>query len=548
MNIVDDAAIIDEFGVNRTATLWELLKPGWSFYYRPMVHLSYYLDGVLWGMEESFLHLENILIHTANVVLVFLILRRNLCTPACRNSELPLMLSLLFALHPINTEAVNWIAGRTDPMATFFILCSLLFLLKGLQEKRAGYQYLSALLFLLGLFSKEVAVALLPVVAILFYVEYRAGKSDTPSPRIIFKSLIPWGIMVLVMTFALLAHFLFRSDTNNLSKIMQLKPTDWLGFASVSFSILGFYLKKLFLPLPLSFAISSVSRHYLWFGVPALLLLLYIISRKRNYAPYAAGVLFALLPAILAVHARMTWTPVAERYLYLPTAFLVLGMGAACVSISSLRRSDALVSVLWILIPIAAFLTVQRNMVWQDNWRLVQDTIRQSPDFGTLRNGLAHELVKKGDFNEAADQLEAGIKLNSNNAGDSTSMRYNLLRVRLKGKSLQDSRALLLTEIGDVRQAETSLLQILRGVDIQCLSSTAGPMLGELARELIQINSVLYDRNGDPFSLYHNGQMYLIIKEKQKAQESFRRAYVEAPAGAYYKEAAGKLAERLTKK
>ena len=76
VNSVDDSHIIAAYGMGAGKGLVEILRPTENYYYRPLVELSYYLDNLLWGMHSRFMHLENILFHLLNTVLVFLIARQ----------------------------------------------------------------------------------------------------------------------------------------------------------------------------------------------------------------------------------------------------------------------------------------------------------------------------------------------------------------------------------------------------------------------------------------------------------------------------------------
>ncbi len=133
-NSVDDTRMVNNLLNADGISVWQPFHFGGSGnYYRPLLASTFIIDKYVWGLNESFMHLENILLHAMNVVLVFLIARRiALAEKLTLIEPLAFCAALLFALHPINTEAVNWISGRTDLLAGLFVLCSLLFLLRAL--------------------------------------------------------------------------------------------------------------------------------------------------------------------------------------------------------------------------------------------------------------------------------------------------------------------------------------------------------------------------------------------------------------------------------
>ena len=109
----DDPGLIEHFGDKSVLHFWDVISSGaGGVYYRPIVNLSYLFDSILWGMNPSFMHLENIVAHLINVFLVFLI--ASCLYASSKNNVFPICCALLFGLHPLNTEAVNWIPGRAD--------------------------------------------------------------------------------------------------------------------------------------------------------------------------------------------------------------------------------------------------------------------------------------------------------------------------------------------------------------------------------------------------------------------------------------------------
>ncbi|MGE3549001.1 MAG: glycosyltransferase family 39 protein [Geobacter sp.] len=123
-------------------------------YYRPFLGISYLIDRFWWFLDPHIMHFENILMHLANSLLVYAI-----GIKLCRRETgmLPLAGALLFALHPINTESINWISGRTDPMAGMFVLAALYFVLMYREQQRKMYLVAASVLTLCGIFSKETA-------------------------------------------------------------------------------------------------------------------------------------------------------------------------------------------------------------------------------------------------------------------------------------------------------------------------------------------------------------------------------------------------------
>jgi len=127
--------------------------------YRPTRDISYAIDFALWGENPFGFHLTSILIHAGNVLLVFALVRR-----LTKDLVSATLAALIFAVHPIQTDAVTYISGRRDVLFTFFYLLAFLSYLTYYRNrwsaKGVAYFILFLLLWVLSLLSKEMAVSL----------------------------------------------------------------------------------------------------------------------------------------------------------------------------------------------------------------------------------------------------------------------------------------------------------------------------------------------------------------------------------------------------
>src|SRR5579864_3273116 len=155
-----------------TTTVWSFLgAQGVSNYYRPMMTLGYLLTYQVAGLTPFTYHLVNVLLNGIVVWLVFAILRK------LSGERVALIAAGLFALHPIHTEPVAWIAAVTDLELAIFYLATFLLYLK-LPDARNKSLARAAMCgcFILSLLSKEQAMTL-PVLAVLFEHFYRDDRS-----------------------------------------------------------------------------------------------------------------------------------------------------------------------------------------------------------------------------------------------------------------------------------------------------------------------------------------------------------------------------------
>ncbi|TSK08982.1 MAG: hypothetical protein FPO08_06700 [Geobacter sp.] len=554
VNSIDDVHIIDAYGINGSLTLRDVLLPGRGFYYRPLIELTYYLDARLWGMEPVFMHLENVLIHALNTILVYLLARKILSLSAntpCAIPGLPLLSALLFALHPANAEAISWIAGRTDPLATVFVLCSALLLVKGLQEDRECLPYLSVLFLVLGVLAKEVAVFFLPVAIAMIYFWSRSCAVSKPGQAI--SQVLRRSAPFVAAAFAIFAALLAQGASSGSNAMLKLfEGADGTPYQNLltALQIFGFYVKKLLAPEPLNFAIAHLSVYHWAAGLAAALALL-VCSRQRHLSRLFIGASFFLItPALLAALFNISWTPVAERYLYLPSAFFCIGIiglfDDVVYALQKPRLARLLAAAVCCVLVLAAFVTVQRNLVWRDNLTLYQDAVRQSPEFAPLRNELAVALLQKGRTVEAVRQLKIGQSLKPDPKVKFL-IDYNLLLADLKGKSADQAWDLVHRAVPDKGKAESKLLLLFRTVEYRKLDATERQEeRSSLMRDLIETQDHLYLKLKDATYLYINGKLAIRLGDRTAAADYFRRAYLAAPEGAHFKEAARKLAQKLS--
>ena len=121
-----------------------------------------------------------------------------------------------------------------------------------------------------------------------------------------------------------------------------------------------------------------------------------------------------VLPAVVIALTRVAWTPLAERYLYLPAVFSSIGI-ILLLHESSKRFNlqKLLVAVLAILLLPLGWVTTSRAVIWQDNLLLYEDTIRKSPTFLPLYNEYAVALAENGRMSEAEQYLEKGRQMDT---------------------------------------------------------------------------------------------------------------------------------------
>ena len=419
--VIDDNRLI--FFYPTEATLSDLVSLFISNagYYRPLLAATFMLDNYLWMMHESFLHLENVLLHGANTLLLYAVTerlaRRAGIAPA---TGIPFMVALLFALHPLATESVDWISGRTDPLACLFLLLSVKFLLDWCEKPATARLIWMQLCFLLACLSKETAVFFIgPAVLLALVLRKRDGAANTL--RSLLASIrTDWTIYAafVATTIAYIALRAYSASVtaggdrgmSKLAKYATGEKTDSLWFDKVMevFRSIGFYSKKIVIPWPLNFNIVGVSDWYVLLGILSLALLCRFCWQRRDLL--AALLLSAFLvasSALLVSVGRLAWTPYAERYLYIPLIFFI----PASVlwlheKIGTLRDGQLLRVIIILLCGASLITTVQRNLVWMDGAAFYECNYRQAPNLPITMKNYATTLRQQGRMEEAQEIMK----------------------------------------------------------------------------------------------------------------------------------------------
>jgi protein O-mannosyl-transferase len=495
--IVDDYSNIMEWSNAGAVTLKQIFLPGCSEggYYRPLIGLSYLLNLRLWDLDSRMLHLENVLLHTANALLVYR-LALALLPPDKRDNRLvPLAAGLLFGLHPICTESVDWISGRTDLIAGFFVLLAALFLVR---YQRTGARPLmlgAGLCVLAGMMGKEVALGFLPGAFFLGRrggPESSGGAAELPSyqetrwflvlaggtivSELVFFNFWPilasaplYGIVLYrlrrkksgkggplagslgrlagCLAAALLAagiffavrSIVFASSIPRIPQTLKLMTQDPNHTISVFLGGTGFYVKKFLLPLPLNFAIREIDPLYSVLGTVIVFAGIFFAARRTLPRSLALTGVFLFAPALPLAFGTVAWTAYAERYIYISSAFwsiaLVLWL-APRLPVPGRAAFAAGAS----LCLLAGAVTVQRNLVWQKSLTLMADTVQKSPLFREGRTIYMQELIKVGDLRGATEQYAVASSLPTVRYDD----RLDAAMAEVLLKQKKDDEALLL--------------------------------------------------------------------------------------------------------
>ena len=395
-----------------------LLTPFFSFpanpqlhYWRPTTLLSYALELRLWGVSPWGFHLTNILLHTANTLLLYLLLKR--FRP---EGALPWTASLLFLLHPAHGENIAWISGRTDLLAFLFLALSLLFRLE-YEERKRGLP-LSLLFFALALLSKEAALLFLPLLFLLF-----------PSKGLKNR------LLLLLPYLSLLPIYLFLHQ--KAASTLALKRGLLWADIPLALRSAGAYVRiLLFLNLPAPyFPMGELTAHPLLYtlsGLCGISLILLIIRFRREFPLTFPGLslLLFLLPSLLP-RFLPTWPPIAPRFAYLASPLAALFFTE--LALWAFKRGLRIPAFLLLLFLIFSWGTLLRLPLpfFRDDDTYIRTMSLRYPEEESFLFQLSFKEAQRGDLRKALLLVDKGLALSPSSPWVDYSRKGRTLRANI---------------------------------------------------------------------------------------------------------------------
>src|SRR3989454_1665548 len=423
---------------------WSQLRWMWTTHlghYIPLTWMSLGLDYLLWGMNPVGYHLTSLLLHAANAVVFFFVVRRILTralpSPSERGHALAVsagFAALVFAIHPLRVESVAWVTERRDVLSGLFYLVTILVYLRACEGEKRGrrWYWLAVATFVCALLSKAMVVNLPIVLLILDVYPLRrlggaVGWWSEPARRV-YVEKIPFGLLAAAASaVALMAQL----SHNTMVSVVQLSG---LGRLAVSMYGLSFYLWKTVAPVNLSplyelpptvnpGAVPFILSYGLVLAITAIILAL------RRRVPGLPAVWLAyivvLLPGLGIFQSGQQIA--ADRYNYLAGLGWAILAGAGLLF--SLGRSKTgtlttspIAGVAMCLVVGLGVLTWDQVKVWHDSEKLWTHVLAMDPQSSIAENNLGVARAGERKLAEAVEHYQRALQIRPEHAG----AHYNL--------------------------------------------------------------------------------------------------------------------------
>jgi Tfp pilus assembly protein PilF len=471
---LDDLPNIREYdavtkGIDLTAVLATPM-PMLAYLYRPFTVFTFAVNEALAPGSAAAFHAVNLLLHAGVTVLVFFLAMRLF------DARIALTAGVLFAIHPLHTEAVTSIVGRAELLGALFGLLAIL--AAGAidaathRASRRAWHAFSVLCFTVALFSKESAATIVPLVLL-----YRVTRRADPLLGGMWKEVrtLDWVPYALCFCVFMFFRFLIVGTLAGIPDHRVTPLDNVLAFVPEvvrirsALGVLWDYFGLLNVPLVLSadYSFNQVPVINTWGDARCLagLLLLcvaaaVVVSARRPAVRFSVA--FPFVALLLTANLLFPiGTVKAERLLYLPSVGWTLLVATGIDKLLRTPRYRAVGTALALLIMVAlAARTWARNEDWKDNPTLFASTARSAPHSAKAQYNLGTALQASDGHGAAVGQFERALAIAAWTEGAALGMGVEYERTGRIDAAVQWYRKAL--QIApDMHDAHTNLCHVL---------------------------------------------------------------------------------------
>lgn len=399
---------------------------------RPISFFTLSLNWFIGNQHVIGYHIANISIHIASSVFLFLFLLLLFKTPRLNGLHegdeynIALLATVLWAIHPIQTQAVTYIVQRMASLSAMFYIAAMFCYIQGRLKSgirsRLSYYSGSLICMLLALGSKENAITFplaIGLVEIIFFQNFSSGENRKKCVQIAIASTVATLAILLLLLFAMIPDpataFKARSGQRSFSMTQRLLTEP---------RIVMNYLIQIFYPLlnrfsiehPIAISVSLVNPITTLFSLLSIIaLLIFGFSTIHRFPSLSLSILFYFLNQVV----ESTFLPlelVFEHRNYLPSMFLFLPVSIGVIRGLHYFRKEKKQAMFFLCSSFLAFLlivmgmtTFIRNGVWGSEKTLWEDALKKAPQSARPWGSLAFYYSRTGNYDKALEMYEASL-------------------------------------------------------------------------------------------------------------------------------------------
>jgi protein O-mannosyl-transferase len=371
--------------------------------FRPVTFATFALNWAIGNARPFGYHLFNLLLNATVALMLYLVLR-TLLEAVPRGTTVALAAALLFAVHPIHTEAVASVAARSEVLAAGFLMAAWLLHLH-------DQHILSLVCFVLALLSKESAVAFVPLALVGDY----ARAKLKPLHRYVWIAGV--AVLYLAVLWKIQGGRFGEKGVNFLDNPLAELPASLriLNALRIAWKYAGLHVYPASLSCDYSYnaiLLYSSWRHTAPAAVAAALVLVLWIwalwTQRREWV--LAGAIYLGGFAATANLLVSTGTIMAERLAYLPSAGFCLLVALIWMRLENHGRRLAW-TVFAIVMAALAMRTVVRNQDWRDNFTLFSAAVREVPGSAKMHANLGGEYMYGDQLEAARTEFQTALRI-----------------------------------------------------------------------------------------------------------------------------------------
>ena len=418
-----DFVIIDD---NAYVTHNEHVKKGlsiknikWAFttfhaeFYHPLTWLSLMLDSHLFGVTPGGYLFTNLLLHTFNSIILFIVFR-SMTGTVWRSA----FVAALFAIHPLNVESVAWIAMRKGLLSTFFAFLTIWCYICYNKNPSFLRYFLLVFLFLTGLLAKPMLVTL-PFVLILidFWPLHRLRSPSCDKYKGISITVSFVEKMPLFLISFLISTITFYAQKTG-AGLVPLKTIPLSGRIANAIVSYVEYLKKMFWPSELTFFYRQnpdLNLSYVSFSILILVVITVFTTKMIHYHPHLFfgwlwyfGTLFPVIGLIKIGEFAM-----ADRYAYMPLVglFVAVSWGFETFMQNWRFKIAGRITGAVVILALLSFVTLKQIGYWKNSVTLFSHSIDITENNYLAHWGLAHAYTKNGKIEQSIKHIKEAIRI-----------------------------------------------------------------------------------------------------------------------------------------
>jgi protein O-mannosyl-transferase len=367
-----------------------------SGYYRPLMNMTFRLDYLLWGMDAVGFRITNVILH---ILCCFMLLN---FFALFLEKQSAFWATVIFALHPVNTESVSFIISRNNIIVTLFILSSFYFYVISWEKKNYFAYLLSLILFAGAIFSKEFGLMVIP----LFFLYQRIlakQKFGLLKEVISYTPFFIITFLYLLLRKGVTGSILTPSSIENIWSRIYFTP--YIIFYNLSLIFSPYRLHIIYLEYPENIInwYSSIS----FFVFLLICVCLWRVRKNKSLVFSVLSFLICMFPAVNII-PNASISLIGMRWLYVSMGFLLIGVGLFIKKAIIARRNIVVSSLVVLIIYLGGYSYILNRDLWHDDYTLLRQEVLGCNNF-LFASDLAEKYFDNKQYSQAEKYFQIAI-------------------------------------------------------------------------------------------------------------------------------------------